>query len=152
MLKCHDQKQLGEEFILPCTYESITKGRQGRSLKTGTKADTMEERCLLSCSSWLAQPVSCMYTPGTALKMNWALRNQSLIQKMHERLAYKRILRRHVLNWEFLFPTDPSLCQVDIKLASTAGFLEIKLRTSYILSKYSWGSCSPVIQLILHEG
>ena len=37
-------------FLFTLPGQSTTKGRQGR-----TQAETMEECCLLACSSWLAQ-------------------------------------------------------------------------------------------------
>ena len=47
--------------------------------------------------------------------MGWALLHQSLVKKM----PYIQILWRHFLSVGSLFSDDSSLCQVDIKLAST---------------------------------
>ena len=49
----------------------------------------------------------------------WALPYQSLIKKMSYSLAYSLILWRHFLSGISLVSDDASLCQVDIKLAST---------------------------------
>lgn len=47
-------------FILLNTSipHSITEGSQGRNLESETKAETVEQCCLLACSLWLLQPVS----------------------------------------------------------------------------------------------
>jgi hypothetical protein len=54
------KKQLGEERICSAC-PSIVRGsgkelKQGRNLKAGADAETMDGYCLLACSSWLAQP------------------------------------------------------------------------------------------------
>ena len=55
-------------------------------------------------------------SPGMAPPtMHWALPHKSLIEK----LSYSPILWRHFLNWGSLLSYNSSLCQVDIKLAST---------------------------------
>lgn len=74
--------------------------------------------------TWLCSP--CFLTElrttcsGVTLPtVDWNLPQQSLSNKMHCRLDYSQITRRHFLNWESLFPNGSSLCQVDIKLTST---------------------------------
>lgn len=57
VMKHHDPKQAGEEwvcFAYTSISELIIEGSQGR---TGRWRQELEERCLLACSSWFAQPV-----------------------------------------------------------------------------------------------
>jgi hypothetical protein len=53
------------------------------------------------------------------IPMAWVYSHQSLIKKMCYMLAYSQILKGHFLNWDFLLLDDSSLCQNNIKLAST---------------------------------
>lgn len=58
--------------------------------------------------------------PGMAPPtMDWDLPHWSLIKKMPYSLPYTLILWRHFLSWGSLLSDDSSLCQADIKLAST---------------------------------
>lgn len=53
-MKRHEQKQLGEEglsFAYISTPQIITEGSQSRGLECGADAKTVEECCLLDCSS-----------------------------------------------------------------------------------------------------
>jgi hypothetical protein len=54
--------------------------------------------------------------------MGWALPYQSLIEKMLYMLAHSLMLWKCFLSQGFLFSGNSSLCQVDIKLASTRFF------------------------------
>ena len=74
------------------SYSSGSRGGQFRNLEAGTKAETMEEYCLLVCFLWLAH--LCFLTkfkttfPGVALlTVGKAFLYQSLTQKMPHRLA-----------------------------------------------------------------
>lgn len=70
VVKHHDQKQCREEmyFILKLSGDIPSVGvggngeewrlnakTQGRNLEVETEAETMEEYCVLACSSWFAQ-------------------------------------------------------------------------------------------------
>lgn len=58
VLKHNNQKQLEVEKIYFTLQLIIVKGSQNRNyrnMEVKTKAETMEEQCLLSCSPWLAQ-------------------------------------------------------------------------------------------------
>jgi hypothetical protein len=70
----------------------------------------------------LPRPVGCFWNKtrstslGVALPpMSWDLPHQSLVKKV----PYSQILWRHFLNRGFLLSDISSLCQVDIKLATT---------------------------------
>jgi hypothetical protein len=60
-MKHRGQSRLGIKglFGLRCCSSSKKSGqefKQVRDLKAGADAKTMEEGCLMACSSWLAQP------------------------------------------------------------------------------------------------
>lgn len=73
--KHHDQRQLGEErvcFSLQFSGHTLSQrenraGTQGRNLKVGAEAETMEKYCLLACSPWLVQTVALQH-PGHLLR------------------------------------------------------------------------------------
>lgn len=104
------------------------KGSHGRnSNRPGTQRQelkqTMEGRCLLSCSSWLAQPAFLMNpgpsAQGNNIAANVLLPSHQSLMKMYFRLAYRQILGKHFLNQESLFPSDSGLCQAHVKLVRT---------------------------------
>lgn len=59
--------------------------------------------------------------PGmTTPTMGWGLLHHSLIKKTFCQLDYSQILWSHFLSWGSLLSQDSSLCQIDIKVVSTA--------------------------------
>ena len=73
---------------------------QGRNLEPGADAEAMERHCLLACSECFhIEPRTI--SPGVApSSMDWALPQQSLIKRTHNRLAYSLIL------WEAFFSIE----------------------------------------------
>jgi hypothetical protein len=67
VLKCHDQKHLGEKRVYVILQLSgqipSLREAQGRSLEEGTEAEAMEAWCLLACASRLAQ-LAFLYNTG----------------------------------------------------------------------------------------
>lgn len=64
--------------------------------------------------------------------MGWALPCQSLIKEMLYRLVYiySSFLQKYFLNWEIFSPSSlmTTLCQANMKLASTAGMIWTSIR------------------------
>ena len=79
MLKHHDQKQLRKWFIWLTGYSpSKEKPKQelgNKTLGTGTKAETVEEYCLLVYSPYLSKPPYIMqdHLPQDGTTHSWAL-------------------------------------------------------------------------------
>ena len=58
-LKIMNKSNLEKELVYLANSSrslSIIGGSQGRNLEVGTKAEAMEECCLLACTSWFVQP------------------------------------------------------------------------------------------------
>jgi hypothetical protein len=124
-MKCHDQKQVGEERVdlaSSSTARFIIEGSQDRTqagLEPGDRSWCRSHGgcCLLAGLLWMACSVCFLIEPrsissGVApATVAWSLPHRSLIKKMPYRLAYSLILWRIFLNW------GPSP-QADIKLAS----------------------------------
>ena len=78
-------------MVYTSTSQSSTEECYGRNLETGTKAEAIEECCLLVFSSWLA-PFAFLNTLGTPA---WGCQSHSglapflsVINEMPHRLAY----------------------------------------------------------------
>ena len=104
----HDWRNSGQEL------------KQGRNLEYRAVAKTVEDAAyyLFSMASWVCFLIETKTTspemaPPT---MSWALPHQSLIKIM----PYSQILWKHFLNWVSLLSDNSSLCQLDVRLASTA--------------------------------
>ena len=126
-------KQLGKERVyLAYTSTSLIINEESRAgTQTGQepwgrswcRATRSAAHCLLhvGCSACFLIEHK-ITSPGMALHtMAWALLHQSLIKKIPYRLSYSPI----ILNWSSAVSSDSSLCQVNIKLASTASIATI---------------------------
>lgn len=85
-------------------------GTQSRNLGTGTDAETMEDCCLLAGSQYLPELRSIclgvmLHTAG------WSLPHQSGSRKCPTDTPTDKLVES--FNFSFLFPGDPSLCEVD---------------------------------------
>lgn len=87
---------------------SIMRGSQGRSLKAGTKAESMEDAHSAGCLTLSRLPAK-----GRTVPSGQGLSQQSLIKKMPCRFAYGPMWQSQFLNWQSLFPDDFSLWQID---------------------------------------
>lgn len=84
MTKC------GAEEERLCLAHTSTSKQSPWEVGAETEAEVMEDRHLLACSSWLAQPAS-LFLPGVAPPpAARALSHQSVIEKALCRFAYGR--------------------------------------------------------------
>jgi hypothetical protein len=104
-------------ICLPYPEAQSTDEGWGRNRCRDHEGDTywLAHQGLLSLLSFTTQDHQPRDAPPT---MGRTLPHQSLIKKM----PHSPILQGHLLNWDSLLSGDFSLCQVDIKLASTASF------------------------------
>lgn len=66
--------------------------------KAGTQEETIEEYCLLSCSTWFASFTILDHLPKVGIAHSgWALLYQSLVKQMSYKCAHKPIWW-----WQFL--------------------------------------------------
>jgi hypothetical protein len=118
-MKHHD----GEERVYSAytsTSQFTIKGSQGRnSNRAGTWTQELMLRPWRTAAYRLAPPggppAQGWHYPG----WDGPFLHQSLIEKMPYRLAYSPVSWRHFLSWDSILSDDCSLCQIDIKLAST---------------------------------
>lgn len=80
--KDQNQKQLGEKRVYLAYISHVTlseDGTQGKSLEAGTRAEAMEQRCLLARLLWLTE-LACLHTQNLGLALptvTWASPHQS---------------------------------------------------------------------------
>ena len=103
------------------------EGSHSRHLEAGTEAEAVEGRVvtaffIMACSvCFVKHPrTTC---PGVVLAPNGLSSPRPIMKKMpYQPAAYSSVLLSYFLNWGSFSSSDSSLCQVDIKLASTHGW------------------------------
>lgn len=93
------------------SFREAKVGAQAKNLKVGTKAETIEECCLLACSSWHDQFASLYIQDCLHRECRLGILHLSSIKKMPHNLteAFSQL--------RFLFPGNSSLFQIEIKQA-----------------------------------
>jgi hypothetical protein len=125
-------KQVKKRFIELSHSSSLKTGTQGRNLEVGADVEAMDGCCLLTAPHGLSSLLSyrTQNHRSTPLTMDWTRLHQLLIKNMSYRLAYSTVLGRHFLSWGFHLSNGSSLCQADIKLASTIAMATLKRSAS----------------------
>lgn len=104
------------------------EGKSGQEFKAGTWCQGLKQNpwvTLQACSYWLVNLLSFIYprtaypnlVPSTATGPSHPPTLTFNLKK--EKGCYRLIKWRHFLNCYFLFPDDPSFCEIDRKLSST---------------------------------
>jgi hypothetical protein len=131
----------------------IVKGSQGRtSCRAGTWRQELMQRPWRGAAFWLAshgllnllsyRTQDPQHRGGTT---HSGLGPPTLITKKMLYIAYGLMLWRHFLSWGSLLSDNSSLCQVDIKLASTPS---ISFQALCGISHGTWGTCMSSTPLI----
>lgn len=101
----------GPKATSSSSSQSISKGKQGRNLGTGTDAETLEEPSLLACCLWLlSSPGPPRHDPAA---VSCTLPHQPLMRNMPHGLSYRPFRYRQFLHWGSLLADNPGLCRVN---------------------------------------
>lgn len=144
VVRHHGQKQHGKQrayFIqFYCCSPAPKKSTRGRSQRQELTQRPWSTAYWLVQRAFLDSPEAP--AQGWRLPTGLGSTQQSLIEKMHQRPAYKETLWRHFLNWASLFPNDCDLCQVNSKPTRT-GFQGTQQTTTITLLP-SFEYCFPI--------
>jgi hypothetical protein len=132
VIKLHDQKWLGDEriyfivgLVVSLSSWKIRAGTQGRNLwqelKGGHRRALLTGLLAMACTA-------CLFIQARTTR-DWGYHGQHRLgpptsifnQRNVPQLSHRPPCRRHLLNWDSLFPDDVRLCQIDIKPAKTPG-------------------------------